>query len=49
MDDNTAVKSEEHRDLGSFEFLKTGWWVWHIIAIVAIFYLGYLFGGPLFK
>lgn len=42
------TRSSEY-ELGTFEFLKTGWWVWHVIAIVGIFYLGYLFGGSLFK
>jgi hypothetical protein len=27
----------------SFEFLKVGWWVWHLIAIPAAAYLGHLF------
>lgn len=26
----------------SFEFLKIGWWVWHVVAIATIFYLGHV-------
>jgi hypothetical protein len=29
----------------SFRFLRIGWWVVHIIAISAVFFLGYYFGG----
>ncbi|HWP96931.1 MAG TPA: hypothetical protein VN426_08760 [Syntrophomonadaceae bacterium] len=43
------VKHDERYELGSFSFLKSGWWVFHIIAIVAIFYLGYLLGGAIFR
>lgn len=42
-DQSNATKTGGY-DLGSFEFLKAGWWVWHIIAIAGIFYLGYLYG-----
>ncbi|MEN6350085.1 MAG: hypothetical protein ABFD08_11900 [Syntrophomonas sp.] len=46
--ENNEVKTRENYELGSFSFLKTGWWIWHIIAIVAIFYLGFAFGGSIF-
>lgn len=36
-------------ELGSFSFLKSGWWILHIVAIVAVFYLGWAFGGALFR
>ncbi|HIJ73860.1 MAG TPA: hypothetical protein HPP83_07145 [Candidatus Hydrogenedentes bacterium] len=28
----------------TFHFLGLGWWVVHIVAIVAVFYIGYMFG-----
>lgn len=28
----------------TFHFLGLGWWVVHIVAIVAVFYIGYIFG-----
>lgn len=43
-----GLRSEDGYDIGTFHFLKTGWWVWHIIAIAGVFYLGYLFGGSIF-
>lgn len=48
MDDND-VKRDDRTDLGTFSFLQTGWWVLHIIAIIVVFYLGYVFGAPLFR
>ncbi|NLO21125.1 MAG: hypothetical protein GX119_03905 [Syntrophomonadaceae bacterium] len=42
------MTTKEGYDLGTFDFLKTGWWVWHIIAIAGVFYLGYVFGGSIF-
>ncbi|MEN6389972.1 MAG: hypothetical protein ABFD04_06110 [Syntrophomonas sp.] len=47
--ENEEVKRENNYELGSFQFLRSGWWVLHVIAIVAVFYLGYLFGGMLFR
>lgn len=35
--------------LGSFNFLRSGWWILHIIAIAGVFYLGYLYGGAIFR
>lgn len=35
-------------DLKTWGFLQTGWWILHILAIVLVFYLGYLFGPELF-
>ncbi|MGI5921558.1 MAG: hypothetical protein ACOX6I_07460 [Syntrophomonadaceae bacterium] len=46
--ENEEVKSRDEIELGTFEFLKTGWWIFHIIAIAAIFYLGYIFGDSIF-
>lgn len=36
-------------ELGTFRFLGTGWWIFHIIVIVGVFYLGWLYGGALFR
>jgi hypothetical protein len=36
-------------DLGTWSFLKTGWWILHVIAIVGFFYLGYLYGASVFR
>ena len=47
MADN-EVQTRDTYELGTFEFLKAGWWVWHVVAIGGIFYLGYLFGGSVF-
>ncbi|SHG79953.1 hypothetical protein SAMN02745221_00990 [Thermosyntropha lipolytica DSM 11003] len=41
-------KTETGYDLGTFNFLRAGWWIWHIIAILGIFYLGWVFGGAIF-
>lgn len=27
--------------LGTWAFLKTGWWVLHVVSIIAVGYLGY--------
>lgn len=48
MVEANRVRNEEGYDLGTFNFLKAGWWILHIVAIVGIFYLGYLFGGSIF-
>jgi hypothetical protein len=44
---------EEHRsdapvELGTWSFLRAGWWVLHVIAIVGIFWLGSLYGHRIF-
>lgn len=48
MAEENQLKTDEGYDLGTFHFLKAGWWIWHIIAIVGIFWLGYLYGGSIF-
>ncbi len=48
MGEDNVERRDEYQ-LGTFSFLKTGWWVFHVIAIVAIFYLGYLLGGSIFR
>jgi len=35
-------------DPGTFSFLQTGWWIFHVIAIAGVFYLGYLYGSRVF-
>ncbi len=47
-EDHSQMATQEGYDLGTFQFLKAGWWVWHIIAIAGVFYLGYIFGGSIF-
>lgn len=37
------INTKNAYDLGTFHFLQVGWWVWHVIAIVGIFYLGSLY------
>jgi hypothetical protein len=32
------VRSEQHYELGTWGFLRLGWWVLHVVAIVAVFY-----------
>jgi nitrogenase molybdenum-iron protein alpha/beta subunit len=46
--EDREIRTEEGYDLGTFNFLKAGWWILHIIAIVGVFYLGYLYGGSVF-
>jgi hypothetical protein len=29
-------------DLGTYSYLQTGWWILHVVAIAAAFYLGHL-------
>lgn len=48
MDNNHETQTREGYDLGTFNFLKVGWWVWHVVAIAIVFYLGYLYGGRMF-
>lgn len=46
--EENQLKTEDGYELGTFHFLKAGWWIWHIIAIVGVFWLGYLYGGSVF-
>ncbi|MGI6469143.1 MAG: hypothetical protein GXZ09_06840 [Syntrophomonadaceae bacterium] len=43
------TKEAKDIELGSFAFLRSGWWVLHIVAIAAVFYLGWMFGGSIFR
>lgn len=47
MEDN--IRDEQNYDLGTWGFLKLGWWVLHVVALVAVFYLGYLYGDMIFR
>jgi len=33
----------DRMNLGTYAYLRTGWWVLHVVAIAAVFYLGHLF------
>jgi hypothetical protein len=43
------IKQENRYELGTWGFLQLGWWVLHIVAVVAVFYLGYLYGAAIFR
>ena len=32
---------KDRTDLGTWGFLRTGWWILHIVGIVVVAYLGY--------
>lgn len=38
-----ADKTKNVLDETTWEFLKTGWWISHILVIVIVAYLGFLF------
>ncbi|MCL5676790.1 MAG: hypothetical protein M1602_02750 [Firmicutes bacterium] len=40
---NVTTKRRNPADGTTWEFLQSGWWVWHVVAIVGTFYLGHLF------
>lgn len=46
--ENRDIKTKDDYDLGTFSFLKVGWWVLHLIAIAIVFYLGYAYGAKIF-
>jgi|GEM_PF-322073 len=45
---DNELKTQDGYDIGTFHFLKTGWWIFHVIVIALVFYLGYLFGDSIF-
>jgi len=45
---NNDIRTDEGYDLGTFNFLKAGWWILHVVAIAGVFYLGFLYGGSVF-
>ncbi len=42
--ESSELKSQDGYDIGTWHFLKTGWWVLHVVAIGAVFYVGYAVG-----
>ena len=46
--EGSELKTEDGYDIGTWHFLKTGWWILHIIAIAGVFYLGWVFGDAVF-
>lgn len=47
--EGSEIKTKDSYDIGTFHFLKAGWWVLHIITISGMFYLGYLYGASVFR
>lgn len=43
-EEHSEIRSESGYDLGTFNFLRVGWWALHLIAIAAVAYLGYWYG-----
>jgi hypothetical protein len=35
-------------ELGTWSFLRPGWWVLHVVGIVGVFWLGSLYGKNIF-
>ncbi|MGI6453255.1 MAG: hypothetical protein ACOX0E_07330 [Syntrophomonadaceae bacterium] len=46
--EGSELKTKDGYDIGTWHFLKTGWWILHIIAIPGVFYLGWVFGDAVF-
>lgn len=44
MDHTDHINSDD-RHLGTWAFLRPGWWIVHVAAIVLIFWLGMWMGG----
>lgn len=47
--DEKDSPARENYDLGIWQFLRAGWWFLHIVSIIGLFYLGYLFGNAYFR
>ena len=43
--DHTNHLDDNDRHLGTWAFLRPGWWIVHVAAIVLIFWLGMWMGG----
>jgi hypothetical protein len=43
--EGTELQSRDGYDIGTWHFLKTGWWILHIVAIGIVFYIGYAIGA----
>ncbi len=42
---HTDQLNNDDRHLGTWAFLRPGWWIVHVAAIVLIFWLGMWMGG----
>ncbi len=42
--ESSELKSQDGYDIGTWHFLKTGWWVLHVVSIGVVFYIGYAVG-----
>ena len=42
---NPSTAQADGYEIGTFHFLHAGWWITHIIGIIAIFYAGWFFGS----
>ena len=38
------VDVRDRIELGTWAFLRSGWWVLHIVAIIVVAYIGYWIG-----
>jgi len=47
--ENTQYKNADGYDIGTWHFLKAGWWILHVVGIAGVFYVGWLFGGSVFR
>ena len=47
MDDRDPMELDhsDGYDLGTFHFLKAGWWITHLIGICAVFYAGFYYAA----
>lgn len=43
LDSPTRERSRNPVDGTTWEFLRGGWWVLHVVAIVGVYYLGRMF------
>ncbi|MGE5390738.1 MAG: hypothetical protein ACM3PE_06695 [Deltaproteobacteria bacterium] len=48
MEDHNDIETREGYELGTWAFLRTGWWILHLVAVALVFYLGYLYGARIF-
>jgi hypothetical protein len=49
MMEGSEMKEKDGYELGTWGFLKTGWWILHVVALAVVFYLGYLYGASLYR
>ncbi|MDO4540792.1 MAG: hypothetical protein Q4B48_06830 [Syntrophomonadaceae bacterium] len=43
--EDSGIQTQDGHDLGTFNFLRAGWWVAHVIFIAVVFYIGWMFGA----